>query len=355
MHKRIVICSTSYADYDRRIQRVIAVLLDMQYQVTWLSRGTYKHPKVIHTAINTWFSSGILFYLEFNIRLILKLLLKQKELVYAVDLDTLLAGYLGRKKAALIFDSHEYFTEVPELLNKPIKKQIWAALAKWIIPKTSVCITVNQSLADIFKTLYKKQFEVVRNVPILKKDDARPNGNNKTLIYQGALNTGRGIELAIDAIKQLPDYRLIIAGEGDLSKELRLKVKELKLTDRVEFKGWVKPSDLHHLSKQASIGLNMLEPLSLNYTYSLANKFFDYIQAGIPSINMAFPEYLHITKDHDVAVLTEAYTTEALIQTIKQLEDSQLYALKTQACLSAKKHFHWSLEKAKLLNLLQSV
>ncbi len=355
MAKHIVVCSTSFADYDRRMQRIIKVLVESDYQVTWLSRGHCHLASVKHIKIKPFFSAGILFYLGFNLRMYISLIRLKKDIIYAVDLDTILAAYIAKNEAKLVFDSHEYYTEVPELLHKPIKKKIWATIANKLIPKTHLAITVNESLAKIFKEKYKQAFHVIRNVPHKQLTQSSTTENHKVLIYQGALNQGRGIELAIDAMEHLPEYQLIIVGEGDLSDQLRAQVSEKQLDQQVIFKGWVKPDDLHKLSTSASIGLNMLEPLSLNYTYSLANKFFDYMHAGIPSINMQFPEYQEICNQFDVAVLVQEYNTEALIKSIRILEDPAIYQSKKQASSQAAQHFHWEQESEKLISLFESV
>ena len=46
------------------------------------------------------------------------------------------------------------------------------------------------------------------------------------IIYQGALNMGRGLEKLIDAMSYLEDAELVIAGQGDMEEDLKLRVKK---------------------------------------------------------------------------------------------------------------------------------
>ena len=63
-------------------------------------------------------------------------------------------------------------------------------------------------------------------------------------MYQGALNTGRGLEAAIAAMQLIDNMQLWLAGEGDLSAELRQLAVELGVQDKVHFLGFVSPDDL---------------------------------------------------------------------------------------------------------------
>jgi glycosyltransferase involved in cell wall biosynthesis len=94
----------------------------------------------------------------------------------------------------------------------------------------------------------------------------------RIILYQGALNVGRGLEMLLDAMKQLPSWQLWLAGEGDLSDWIKEYVQH-QFNDRVKLIGWVKPRDLPALISQAKIGINLREQGSLNDYYSLPNKF----------------------------------------------------------------------------------
>ncbi|MEN9611669.1 MAG: hypothetical protein RLZZ628_2483, partial [Bacteroidota bacterium] len=175
-------------------------------------------------------------------------------------------------------------------------------------------------------------------------------------LYQGALNAGRGLETAMEAMLQIEGAILWLAGEGDLSQLLRQQVENQQLTHKVKFLGFIAPKDLPQLTAQATIGLNLLDNKSLSYYYSLANKFFDYMQYGVPQITMRFPEYEQICSNYPVAELVEDLSVPALVHAIRHLLEDDNYhnQLKINA-LNAAQIFNWENESKQLIQFYKQI
>ena len=349
---------TNDLTYDQRMQRICTTLADAGYNVTLIGREL-RHSKPLQTQIFTqkrlfcWFTKGKLFYVEYNIRLLLYLLTQKNDAVCAIDLDTILPNLAVAKlkNKPLIYDAHEYFSELPEVVTRPFTKKVWETIAAFAIPKCTACYTVGNGLAQIFTARYKKTFGVVRNVPFLQqKPTAKTQNSTKILLYQGALNDGRGLEEMLCAMPLLQNATLWLVGEGDNSESLRNLATQLHLNDRVRFWGYVLPHDLKAITAQADIGINLLQNKGLNYYYSLANKFFDYIQAHIPSVNPAFPEYNAILAQHEVGICVSDLQPETLAAAIQPLiDDADLYQNFQKNCAIAQNVYHWEAEKERLL------
>ncbi|KXK36969.1 MAG: glycosyltransferase [Saprospiraceae bacterium] len=348
---------------DQRMHRICNTLIEIGCDVMLIGRQKpdsipLGQQKFRQKRLKCFFNKGPFFYMEYNIRVLLYLILNAPYIIYSVDTDTLAACSIAKwiRNRKIIFDSHEYFTEVPELTGRKFVKKIWEALERVFIPHVNCGLTVSESLATILSEKYKVPFHTIYNVPMLNTYDRKPPGENKYLLYQGMLNKGRGLEQLIAAMPMIPSIKLIIAGEGDLSHTLRKMNEDSPAKSRIIFAGWQTPDQLQILAREAWLGVNLLDSKSLNYYYSLANKFFDYMHAGLPSINMDFPEYQRIIGEHNVGYLISdlhpAYIA-ALINDI--LKNPEEYYRKKECCAIAAQHYNWQNESLHLQTIFDQL
>lgn len=309
-----------------------------------------------------WRQAGKLFYLEYNLRLLWYLFWRKPDIVNAVDLDTLLPGYLvtlwwGR---ICVYDAHEYFTEVPEVVRRPLVQSAWSALADWVIPRLKYAYTVGPGLAAIMSKRYGIPFGVVRNLPLRQERSFPPphaTSGQKVILYQGMLNEGRGLATAILALKQIRestnhDLVLWLAGHGDVQEDLEKLVSTEGLEDQVRFLGFITPEELPKLTAQAWLGLNLLANTGLSYYYSLANKTFDYIQAGLPGLHADFPEYRALQEQYDTFLLVNDLDVDLVAEAIMSLlDDPERYAQLVAHNRAAAAVLTWEQEEAVLLDI----
>ncbi|RLD22241.1 MAG: hypothetical protein DRI69_01775 [Bacteroidetes bacterium] len=360
--KHIVVTVTNDLTYDQRMIRTCSTLVDEGYRVTLVGRvleesGELIDRSFLQVRLKCNVNNGPLFYAEFNRKLLLYLGDVDFDLAVACDLDTILAVTRAAKSQGVpfIFDSHELFTEVPELDGRNLVKSVWSRIGKICIPAAARCYTVGSSIAAELSRRYGKTFEVVRNVPVLSHDGIHSwEERDAVIFYQGALNAGRGLEVLIDCMAEIDGYELVLAGEGDLSHTLRQRAQEKGLESKVQFLGRISPGQLPELTGRARLGINILEPRSKSYYYSLANKFFDYMQAGTPSINMAFPEYLSILSKDKTGITIDALSTDKMTLAIKSIiEDQGLWSRLSKNCDLAREKYCWEKEKEVLLKIYE--
>ena len=361
-HKRILMTVTNDLVYDRRMYRICTALSEAGAEVVLIGR-LHKHSipfeprNFIGKRFRCWINKGPLFYAEFNIRLFFLLLFSRFDMLCACDLDTALparlASWMKGKKTT--YDAHEYFSEVPELIGRPTVRTIWDKIGKWTVPHFSARYTVGEELAVILADHYKADFNVVRNIePSVNHHSPVPGleERERIIFYQGALNVGRGIEACIQAMVHLPNWQFWIAGEGDITRPLKELTERLRLNDRVKFLGWVKPEQLPVLMRKARLAVNVLEQDSLSYYYSLPNKFFDAIHAGLPSINMNYPEYARIIARFPCAILLDEVNVHDIVKAIQSFDENpQQWADMSAACLEAAREYTWEKESERLVEM----
>ena len=368
--KSIAIAITGNIYTDQRIIRIANTLQENNFDVSVYYRPFLKYTN-IHienktktiaypfeiVSVNSILNKGFLFYLLYNLILFCKLIFKKIDILYAVDSDTLLAMTLLTKikSKPLIYDAHEYFTEVPELIGKAFKKRIWNWITQWGVNSSLIRLTVSETLTKELSKKYNKTFDSIINVPILTSPlNNKIRIKKPIILYQGALNAGRELHLLISAMKRLPNFTCLIVGEGDLSIELRNLVSEQEINN-VSFLGLLSPNELSNMTNNAFIGFNLLESNSLSYYYSLSNKYFDYMHAGVPSLSSQLPEYELLNTELKCGLCIEN-TSDKIVESVNFLfNNKKEYQIMVENAIIASANHNWQKESQKLLTILNRI
>lgn len=364
--QKIIISVTNDLVTDQRVNRICCSFLDLNYEVLLVGRKLKNSLPVDRKyrikRFNLWFNKGFLFYANYNVRLFFFLLFSKSTLLWSNDLDTLTANYLVSKLKGikLIYDSHEYFTEVPELVNRPKIQKIWLTIEQWIFPKLKNVVTVSQQIADEYKSKYGVNITVIRNLPIKLKEyyevkDIKIAGK-KIILYQGWINVNRGLEPLIEAMQHVESTHLYIIGDGDIFDKIVQQVLDLNLQDKITLLGKIPFEFLPHYTHQADLGVSLEENVGLNYKYALPNKLFDYINAGVPVLTSDLPEMKKIVSTYKVGETISNITPNAIAKKINDLlNDNNRLAIYAANCLEAKEELCWGNEQQKLYALVKEI
>lgn len=350
---------------DQRVDKVCSFLAARGYDVLLVGRRRKNSLKLPERGyrmhrMRLIFDKGALFYAEYNLRLFFFLLFRKANLFVSNDLDTLLANYTAKcfkRKTRLVYDSHEYFTEVPELQGRAAKK-VWEKIEAFIFPKLKTIYTVNESIAEMYRKKYGKELFVVRNVSplwqpvsLLSKSELGLPEDKSIIIIQGAgINVDRGGEEAVEAMKYVQDAYLIIVGDGDVVPQLKSFVKENKLDKRVLFFGKQPYQRMMNYTYHASIGLTLDKDTNVNYRFSLPNKLFDYIHTNTAVVCTPLVEVKRVVEEYSVGRVLETFTARKLAETLNELllNTEELEKIQDN-CTRAKQELNWENE-TKVLN-----
>lgn len=370
MQKKAVVCVTNDLSTDQRVHKTCMALGKCNYRVLEYGRllpgslpleRPYKTRRVKHL-----FNKGPLFYAEYNIRLFFYLLFSSVDLIFANDLDTLPAAlWVARlRRKEIIYDSHEYYTETPELTGRPRVQRIWKWIEARCFPRLEHIITVNQSIAQLFQSDYGKELSVVRNIPatfepdrIKTREELGLPVDKKLLIIQGSgINIDRGAEEACKAMIYLEGYLLVIIGGGDVIPVLKVMVDELDLTDKVLFKNKMPFSELRQYTMNCDLGLTLDKDTNINYRFSLPNKLFDFIHAGIPVLSSQLPEIKHIIDRYQVGFFIENHEPEHIADRISKIFSTPAnYQAIKKNTQSAKSILNWEEEEKVLIRIINTI
>lgn len=354
---------------DRRVDNSCRTMVIAGYSVLLIGRKKRSSFTLQPRTYKTFrfcmlFEKGFLFYAFFNIRLFFRLLFLKADLLYANDLDTLLPNYLVSKIKGirLIYDSHEYFTEVPELVNRPSVQRVWEKIEKKIFPHLKDVITVNDSIADLYSKKYDKKIHVVRNLPPLTEIPEQNRleiglpPDQHIIIMQGAgINIQRGAEEAVEAMQFVNNAVLLIVGDGDVLPILRQNAEKPALKNKIIFVGRQPMEKLKQYTAHADIGLSLDKDTNINYRYSLPNKLFDYIHAAVPVLASPLTEVKKIIDTYQVGLCIEHHTPEHIAGKINEMLSHPEWMTEWKKnCIIASQTLNWEKERLKLLDLLNN-
>lgn len=352
---------------DNRVHKVCTFLHNNGYEVLLVGRKRRSSvdlaPREYKTKrMRLLFETGAAFYAFFNLRLFFLLLSKKCDVLVSNDLDTLLANHMAKKfkrNCTLVYDSHEYFTEVPELVNRPSVQRIWLRIEKWIFPQLTHIYTVNDSIAKIYTDLYQKEIKVVRNISqrwqpenIKSKQELDIPENVPLIILQGAgINVDRGAEEAVEAMQEV-DAVLMIVGDGDVLGQLKDRVKELGLESKVRFYGRRPYLEMMQFTYHADLGLTLDKDTNPNYKFSLPNKIFDYMHAGTPVVATNIIEVANVIRKNDIGFVLDRFTPDTLAKALVEIikDPKRLDAMKTN-CAKAAETENWENETSVLTEI----
>ncbi|MBI4929450.1 MAG: glycosyltransferase [Bacteroidetes bacterium] len=360
--KKVILSVTNDLTSEQRVHKVCMFLLNLGFDVMLVGRLRRNSFPLENRPYKTkrlflFFDSGPMFYAEYNLRLFFYLLFHNADVLVANDLDALLANYLASKfkSSKLVHDSHEYFTGVPELEGRAFAKKTWKRIERRIFPKLKSIYTVNDSIARLYKDAYGVDVKVVRNFPLLIENEERVLKTKKELqlpeekkiiLYQGSVNVDRGLLEAVEAMQYVNDAVLLIVGDGDILEKVKAKALQLNLNEKVLFKKKVPFDELKHYTRHADLGISLDKDTNINYRFSLPNKIFDFVHAGVPVLASNLVEIKKIVDKHEIGEMVENHNPKHIAEKIIfMLNDSEIRKMWKENCLLASKEFCWQNEE----------
>ena len=365
--KRVIVSVTNDLVTDQRVNKSCLALQKAGYEVLLVGRKQRKSPPMDERPyashrMKLLFEKGPLFYAEYNTRLFFFLLFHRANLLLSNDLDTILPNwFISRLKGIkMIFDSHEYYTETPELVNRPKVQRVWKRIEGFVVPKLDEMITVCDSIADLFREKYGVKCHVIRNIPPRKalppKGDKVALGlptDKHLLVLQGSgINIQRGAEELVQAMSLLDDCFLMIIGGGDVLPILKQMVEDLNITDRVRFFPRVPYQQMMAYTQLAELGFCLDKDTNLNYRFSLPNKLFDFIQAGVPIVASRLTEIDKIITKYDIGLFIPDHNPKSIAETIREgLENVERRSVWKKGLAKAAEELCWENESKVLMEI----
>jgi glycosyltransferase involved in cell wall biosynthesis len=297
-------------------------------------------------------------------RMVIKGFNGRYDIYHANDLNTLPQGWicsklrLSRKK--LIYDSHEVQTSRTGY-DHPFYKYLEA----FLIYKADEVIVENHTRARYCQKVYGFYPHVVHNYPFsIKQNLPAPfplhqmlglSKEEKILLYQGGIQTGRGLDKLIEAVPMFKEGILVLIGDGKIKNSLQEQVKQLNLEDRVRFIAKVPLAELPLYTRQAYLGFQVLNNVCFNHYSASSNKLFEYMMSGVPVVACRFPEIRRVVESERTGICIDSHSPKAIAGAVNLLlGDRELRDAYSQNAFRASGFYNWDSEKIHFLNLYKN-
>lgn len=241
---------------------------------------------------------------------------RRPDVVHANDGNTLVAGrVLARRTGArLVYDSHELWRH-RNVRDRPVGKHVEALIERVVVRRADGVITVSPSIARWLQRTYRLPVAptLVRNIPAAGEPTDPAQGrlrqlaglgpSDQVIAYGGRITTSRGLEETIEALALLPAHvHLVVLGYGDAAylAELDRRIERAGVRGRVHLVGRVAPHEVAGALADADLSVVFVRPTCLSYEYSLPNKLFEAIHAGLPIAAADLPDTREVVERYGV-------------------------------------------------------
>lgn len=262
------------------------------------------------------------------------------------------------KRAKLVYDTHELETET--VSSTGFKQRFERLIERIFIHRCDAVSVVNQTIAAWYTKRYQlNEVSVVRNMPQKINLSERPNGKlrnavgishlscNRVYLYQGLLTVGRGIDLLLDVFKELgAPHHIVFLGYGPLGSKIQEAAVDY---ENIHFLDAVPPDQVLSYTRDADVGLSIIENICLSYFYSLPNKVFEYAAAGVPSLVSDFPEMARFINEKKAGWVVTP-NKKSFIKRLQTITDQEIAAIKDNL-YSAQTEFVWNYEIPTLMKM----
>ena len=228
---------------------------------------------------------------------------------------------------------------------KTIQRKIEKIISTRSLSKASKILVSNLPSKEIMKSYYKIDNEKISVVPngvdlsFFKTKNRDPN----KIVFSGVMYHHRGLDVLLDAapkiVKEIPETKLVLLGDGPEMKKLKETVKQKNLDSNVEFKGWIDRKDIPEHLSNASIGIGPLKRTIVTEN-ALPIKVLEYMASSLPIIAKTGTLQEDVLKDNENGWFVEN-SSELCEKIIKLEQNPELVEKMGKNSLSMVQKFSW--------------
>lgn len=382
--RRVVMLVRNRFTNDTRVEQEARTLTGAGYAVTVVAdagpglpeRETRDGFGVVRVARGGPAVPGLRFVVH-ELRLARRLAALRPDVLHAHDSNALVPVALAarRTRVPFVYDAHDLWLGRPRRERSRLYFALgnaWYALVeRLLVPRAAAVLTVSEPIARHLERRYRvPEVTLVPNYPAPELATAAPSRSLREIpggqaldphrpvvLYLGGLMGGRGLEELVTAMVEVPEGQLVLVGDGVLGEPLRRRAHDLGIGDRVHLLDPVPPGDVVSVAASADVGVSPIVPSCLNYRYSLPNKLFQYLAAGLPVVASDFPQVRDVVAGADAGLLVDTSRPSAIAAAIRELlaDPARRAAMGTRGRAAVTDRFNWATSATALLGVYDTV
>ena len=293
--------------------------------------------------------------------------------LHAHDTNALVPVGLTARRLGLpfIYDAHDLWLGRPRRergrLYFQLSQLYYRLVERRFVPRAAATLTVSPPIVGHLRRVYRLPVvHLVPNYPEAGAPPARrelrdlPGGEEidsakPIVLYLGGLMAGRGLEQLVDAIALVPEAQLVLLGDG---------VEQGRLRERAAASGAsvlvvppVPPDLVEAYAASAAVGVSPIVPSCLNYRYSLPNKLFQYMAAGIPVVASAFRQVREIVEGSGSGIVVDTTRPDAIARGIRTVlaDPAEAAAMGARGKEAVVDRFNWEASAIVLRDVYQQL
>lgn len=298
--------------------------------------------------------------------------------IHCNDAETLPFGFLLKlfnKNAKVIYDAHEYIKSYLPLPKSIIKKtgyaltySLYSSYERIFIKKADALVSVGESIVERLVEDHQlscralciyNSLDFSNQTTNYLYEEFKIGSEKKIIIFIGALDSSRELENIIKTLSCLGnEYCLVLLGRWtsrEYKETIYRTVTELRLSERV-FEGFLPYEKLVAAVSKAALSIFISNPSTVTLKYSMPNKFWESIAAGVPFVvNSELTEISRFVKKYRIGLVVSSMNPKIIALEIQRLMQTSEYLQMKDNIKHAQALISWKNEKKKLINLYEDL
>jgi glycosyltransferase involved in cell wall biosynthesis len=176
------------------------------------------------------------------------------------------------------------------------------------------------------------------------------DAHQKLVIYAGALQQFKGIDVLIDVAKEMPNVQFVCAGGKPTEVEYYQQLVQEKQIHNIKFLGYILHNDLASLLQAADI-LAHPHCSGKAATFTSPLKLFDYFASGTPIVATEIPSLTEFQNTKAIAAWCEPDNPNKFAQSLQRVLETHPRKLEGYPdSIEFVKQFSWENRAAKILS-----